>query len=82
MATKTISIEIDVYERLKALKSTSSESFSQVLRRELPRQRGLPVSELLKRAENGAFLNMNEEGLANVEWVRTAMNRWDDPWTR
>jgi predicted CopG family antitoxin len=33
MATKTISIELDVYERLKWAKRTERESFSSVLRR-------------------------------------------------
>lgn len=33
MATKTISIELDVYEKLKSLKKGGRESFSQVLRR-------------------------------------------------
>jgi len=33
MATKTISIELDVYETLRSLKRSSRESFSQVLRR-------------------------------------------------
>jgi len=33
MATKTISIEVDVYEKLRDLKNSPSESFSQVLRR-------------------------------------------------
>ncbi|HMO17965.1 MAG TPA: antitoxin VapB family protein [Oligoflexia bacterium] len=33
MATKTISIELDVYDKLKAQKRDSRESFSQVLRR-------------------------------------------------
>ena len=33
MATKTISIELDVYERLKRAKRSPRESFSSVLRR-------------------------------------------------
>lgn len=33
MATKTISIELDVYDKLKSAKQHPSESFSQVLRR-------------------------------------------------
>ncbi len=33
MATKTISLEIDAYERLKAAKRRSRESFSEVVRR-------------------------------------------------
>lgn len=33
MATKTISIELDVYNRLATMKRSSRESFSQVIRR-------------------------------------------------
>ena len=33
MATKTISLEIDAYDRLKRFKRTPRESFSQVVRR-------------------------------------------------
>jgi predicted CopG family antitoxin len=35
MATKTISLEIDAYERLRKAKRTPSESFSSVVRRAL-----------------------------------------------
>ncbi len=83
MATKTISIELDVYERLRALKSAPSESFSQVLRRELPKARGLPASELLRRSlKPEGFLNMTEEQLQEVEVARQTLNTWSDPWTR
>ena len=33
MATETISLELDAYEKLKAAKWTSQESFSEVVRR-------------------------------------------------
>lgn len=55
MATKTISIDIDVYERLKALRSTPSESFSKVLRRALPVRTGLTGAEILGMIESGAY---------------------------
>ena len=55
MATKTISIELDVYERLRALRSTPSESFSKVLRRALPARTGLTGGELLALIESGDY---------------------------
>lgn len=55
MATKTISIELDVYERLKALRKTPSESFSKILRRSLPTKRGLTGAEILAMIENGTY---------------------------
>ena len=64
MATKTISIEIDVYDRLKALKQTSSESFSQVLRRELSPPRGIRAQHLLRMIEDGSYPQL---GLTDAE---------------
>ena len=64
MATKTISIEIDVYDRLKALKQTSSESFSQVLRRELSPPRGILARDLLRMIEDGSYPQL---GLTDAE---------------
>lgn len=55
MATKTISIELDVYERLKALRTAPSESFSQVLRRSLPVRAGLTGAEILSLIESGRY---------------------------
>ena len=71
MTTKTISIEIDVYEQLKALKATPSESFSQVLRRQLPVARGLPAYELLRRSkQKKGFLGISEPDLRRIETAR------------
>ena len=55
MATKTISIEVDVYERIKALRSMPSESFSEVLRRALPSRTGLTGGETLAMIEDGTY---------------------------
>lgn len=57
MATKTITLEIDAYERLKRAKRTSRESFSEVVRR-LPMPAGaLTAGQYLALArERGALL--------------------------
>ena len=59
MATKTITLEPDAYERLKRAKGSPRESFSEVVRRFLP----LPAEAitaaglLALTAERGAMLN-------------------------
>ncbi len=82
MATKNITIEIDVYERLKALKETS-ESFSQVLRRTLPeRLAGISAIDLLRMNEEpGGILKTSPEQLDEIERFRAVANTWRDPWT-
>jgi predicted CopG family antitoxin len=69
MATKTISIELDVYERLRHLKSGPGESFSQVLRRELPEPQYWTAVDFLQAIESGAWkgLGLSEKGLQIVE---------------
>jgi predicted CopG family antitoxin len=71
MATKTISIEIDVYDRLKALKQTSSESFSQVLRRELSPPRGILAKDLLRLIEDGSYpqLGLTDDEVDAIESI-------------
>ena len=57
VATKTITLEIDAYERLKRAKRTPRESFSEVVRR-LPMPAGaITAGQLLNLArERGAIL--------------------------
>ena len=83
MATKTISIEVDVYDMLRDLKATPSESFSQVLRRELSRPKGMLASDLLHRANRpGGVLRVAETRLNDIEAVRDQAQKWDDPWKK
>lgn len=71
MATKTISIELDVYERLKALRATPSESFSKVLRRSLPNRTGLTGAEILAMIEGGTYpkIGWTDEEIEAIENV-------------
>jgi predicted CopG family antitoxin len=61
MTSKTISLELDAYERLKAAR-LHYESFSQTIRRIVPPPAKL-ARELLARAKSG---NWGKE----VEWAR------------
>lgn len=75
MATKTISIELDVYERLKALKRAPSESFSQVLRRELAPKGPMRAAEILRMVSEGTYprVGLTEEQLSLIEAVDTQL---------
>jgi len=84
MATKTISIELDVYERLRRLKSVPGESFSQVLRRSLPGPSYWTGADMLKAIESGTWkgLGISDEGLRIVEEVTNTDSPPSDPWER
>jgi len=63
MATKTISIELDAYEKLAAAKTGSRDSFSKVIRRthfELPTPTG---SELLEHLDK-LFTHLPDDGIS------------------
>ncbi|MFZ4508788.1 MAG: antitoxin VapB family protein [Fimbriimonas sp.] len=74
MATKTISIELDVYERLKSLKSRDSESFSQVLRRTLPANRSVRASNILAMLESGSLpkVGWTDQEMEQIESIDDA----------
>ena len=80
MVTKTITLEIDAYERLKAAKRTG-ESFSAVVRRAiLPAEP--PTGRALLEYIDGRHPRVSELYLASVEAAADADGPADEPWTR
>lgn len=71
MPTKTITLELDAYERLRRAKRYPRESFSSVVRRLPIPQEGITGSELLANERRLDFLS--EEDLEAID----RMNRED-----
>lgn len=81
MATKTISLQIDAYERLRQARRSPNESFSQVvLRAEWPAQ-GITAGELLQLARDGRF-GLPEEALQEIERAKADDRPPEDKWAR
>ena len=61
MATKTISLKLDAYEKLRAARRQPSESFSQVILRARWPEEPITAGELLRRyRERGGFLSRED----------------------
>ena len=82
MAVKTITIELDAYERLRSFKSGPMESFSQVIRRLGPRESGATAGEILRRAEERARIGRGPslQELDRLEDLRRKKRRSKDHW--
>ena len=82
MATKTISLKLNAYERLKAARRYADESFTQVVLRASWPEGTLTGGELLHllRAEGPHF---SEESLERVEQAKAsqlpAKDKWQTP---
>ena len=76
MATKTISLRVDAYERLRAARRHPGESFSQVvLRARWPEETITGAGLLRHLRERGALLS--DEALDRIE----TLQREDRPWS-
>jgi len=81
MATKTISLRLEAYERLKRAKRTSDESFSDVVMRAEWPDVGLTGRALLAAyEEHGPYLS--EEALDRLEEVNAEDRPPEDKWER
>ena len=84
MATKTISLELDAYEKLRSAKLTPRESFSSVVRRGIWDKPAYTAKDLLKfmeeRAARGTLLS--EEVLDKLDEAqarpRNSSSHWKD----
>lgn len=79
MATKTISLRIDAYERLRRARTRPDESFTEVvLRAEWP-DRGMTARELraVYEAEGALF---DDEALDRIEAAKTLDRPPEDRW--
>ncbi len=74
MATKTISLKVEAYERLKAARRTPDESFSQVVMRAQWPGHTVTGAELLRLVQKRGPL-LSEEGRRIVQ----ELNRSDAP---
>lgn len=81
MATKTISLRVEAYERLKRAKRLPGESFSDVVLRASWPEKTLSAGELLRRCrERGAIFNLEE--LDRMERVKREDQPPQDKWKK
>jgi predicted CopG family antitoxin len=79
MATKTISVHLDAYERLRAARRSPSESFSQVILRARWPEVTLTGRELLERLrEKGSHFSDAE--LDRIERLKQEEHLPEDKW--
>jgi predicted CopG family antitoxin len=79
MSTKTISLRLEAYERLRAARRYPDESFSQVVLRAHWPEQTITAEDLLRRVrEQGAHLT--EESLDRIESLKGSdtppTNKW------
>jgi len=84
MATKTISLELDAYERLRKARLTPSESFSSVVRRAVfpgtPCTAGEVLEIAKRRLEEGKTL-LSQESLDRLDAAQKNPRSSESHWT-
>jgi len=80
MATKTISLQLDAYEKLRAAKRRRSESFSQVILRARWPEETITAGELLQacRAQGGSY---SAEELDRIDDLKAGDAPPEDKWS-
>lgn len=81
IATKTISLRIEAYEKLRRARRFPGESFSEVVLRARWPEETLTGAELLARyREHGPFFS--EEGVERIERLKAEDRPAEDKWRR
>ncbi len=79
MATKTISLKLDAYEKLRGARRQPTESFSQVILRARWAEEAITAGELLRRCrEQGGFFT--DEDLDRLDELKAGDAPPDDKW--
>lgn len=79
MATKTITLELDAYEKLRAAKRSDKESFSMVVRRAIWPDAPMDGAAILSYLQNRPF-HISEEDLDQIEAANRADKVPGNPW--
>ena len=80
MATKTISLKLDAYEKLRGARRRPSESFSQVILRARWPEDTMTGGELLRDwRERGSFFSETDRG--RIEELKTSDAPPEDKWS-
>ena len=80
MATKTISLTLDAYEKLRAARRQPSETFSQVILRARWPEETVTAGELLRRCrERGGLFSDDERD--RIDELKTKDALPDDKWS-
>lgn len=79
MATKTISLKVEAYERLRNARRHPTESFSDVILRAVWQEAPITAGELLELlADEGPLLS--ESALDRIEEIKAADRPPEDKW--
>jgi predicted CopG family antitoxin len=85
MATKTISLELDAYDRLRKARRTPSESFSSVVRRALfpgtPSTAGDVLANARRRMEEGRAL-LSPDSLDRLDAAQKRPRSSESHWAK
>ncbi len=82
MASKTITLKLEAYNRLRAARRYPTESFSEVVLRASWPADTITGRELLKLYRSGRRAKLSEEALDELAAINDADAPPDDPWAK